>query len=382
MYWHLCVLLVSLLAVVTGLPDPAHADTLRYTYTVVDIPPPAGTRFFGPLQLRALTNRRIFAGVYLGPDAFSARVVRGVVHPILCPPEEFPRHEGFALIGPEIYSMNNAGTVVGNDEGIDGLYGFVQTADGPCRHFQVPGATATLVLGVSDQEVLVGFYTNPLTQEPGLSRIHGFLRDAGGFVTFAGPGPRDVVFPTAINALGDIVGYLYQDVQPDNTYSYQAFLYRRGVYELLDGPHGEDLTLVDINNRGQVLGLIGQVGLTGGRAFLLEDGQLRFVSLPTAATTELTPTALNDLGQFVATEVETVPYAATIRHQVLGSPSRDRDPRQDAPTTHRPHGRRQRLPHWRDVQSMGHAKAFAPCLDDDGQVVLSNGRTVVGRGRR
>jgi hypothetical protein len=326
MYW--ITILVSLL-VLAAAPGPSSATpaALDYTYTQIDIPPPAGSGLRSMLTLRGLTNTGMLAGVYAETHGFSARVVAGVVQPILCPPGVFPRYQFPGLTGPEIFAMNNDGTVVGNDEGVDGIYGFLQTADGTCQHFLVPGSGYTLALGVNDRGAAVGFFVNPQGQEQGLLATHGFLRDAGGFVILHGPGPRDVVFPTAINALGDIVGYLYQNVTANNDYTYQAFLLRNGVYELLDGPNGEDLTLVDINNRGQVLGVVTSASPVYGVPFLLEDGQRQFVTLPSAQTTSMSPAALNDLGQFVgnATEVvEVRPYPPGPRvetHRVLGSPT-------------------------------------------------------------
>jgi hypothetical protein len=265
--------------------------------------------------------------------------MNGEIAPILCPPGEFTREAFPALTGPEIFSMNADGTVAGDDEGVESLYGFVQTADGTCTHFQAVPHGSTLAFGISDQGAVVGFYVDP--QESGLRRVHGFLRDATGAVhRLDGPGPRDVVFPTAINTLGDIVGYLYQDVDDQNNYTYQAFVYRDGVFALVDSPTGEDLWLVDINNLGQVLGLIGVAGITGVRPFLLEDGEFREIQLPTAQTGTLLPTALNDLGQFVALDIEPLPGATPpfVAHQVLGTPQpsrRDRPHRRDQPRPHR-----------------------------------------------
>jgi hypothetical protein len=372
--------ILSLLAFLAVAPL-ATAGDLRYTYQVVTIPPPPGSRL-PELSLRGLTNTGLLVGLFNAPGGYSARVAGGQITPILCPPEAFTRYAFPIYSGPEVLSVNNDGTVIGDDEGVDGIYGFLQTADGTCTHFRVPGSGYTLAMGVNDRGAAVGFFINPPGQERGLLATHGFLRDTGGFVTLAGPGPRDVVFPTAINVHGDVVGYLYQDVQPDNTYTYQAFLFRNGQYELVDGPTGEDLWLVDINNRGQILGLLGQPGL-GSRPFLLEDGVFRELPLPSSLTRALLLTALNDHGQVVGLNVQLPPDGTPppIAQQVLGSPTRAHVDSDQWPHRHpRPH-KRQHMGRRQDV-TPGHPKVFVPCLDDDGTPVWSNGTHVIGgRGR-
>jgi hypothetical protein len=375
MLYRTCMVL-SLFALLAVAPL-ATADDLRYTYKVITIPAPAGSRL-PDLTLRGLTNGGLLAGIFYAPGGYSARVLRGQVLPVQCPPEEFTRYQFPFLSGPEVLSMNNDGTVVGDDEGVDGAYGFLQTANGTCTHFRVPGSGYTLAMGVNDRGAAVGFFINPQGQERGLLATHGFLRDAGGFVTLSGPGPRDVVFPTAVNVHGDIVGYLYQDVSPNNEYTYQAFLFRNGRYELIDSPTGEDVWLVDINNRGQILGLLGQPNV-GSRPFLLEDGVVFELPLPTSLTRALLPTALNDHGQIVGLAFELPPSGnpPPVAQQVLGTPTRaHRDPDQ------RPHGHprpptRQHMGRLQDVKPE-HPKLFVPCLDDDGTPVWSNGTRVMG----
>jgi hypothetical protein len=375
------VLSVCILAALSPVTPARAQSTVRYRYTFVDIPAPAGSHL-PDLSLRGLTSTGTFAGVFLAADGYSARVTDGEVTPIFCPPDEFPRYPFPALLGPEVLAMNNEGTVIGNDQGVDGGYAFLQTADGTCVHFRGAVGGSTYALGISDLGVIVGFYGDP-TSGAGLLMTHGFLRDATGFHRLDGPGPQDVVFPTAINSLGDIVGYIYQDVQPDNTYTYQAFIFRDGVYEFVDSPTGEDLWLVDINNRGEILGLLGVATIAGSRPFLLDHGVSSEIQLPTSGTLSFLPTALTDHGQIVGQDVEPNPGGSppVISHQVLGTPCKftpDPAHRPHGHPRHKPHPRRH-LGHWEHAQRGSHPKIVVPALDDAGVPVWTRGQQILGR---
>ena len=220
--------------------------------------------------------------------------------------------------------MNNNSIVVGNDEGLTSLHGFQQTLDDTCTFVLIAGTVGTIFTGINDLGQVVGHYWNDTAVEPGLSRFHGFLKDGSGVTPLTGVGPHDVVFPTAITAVGDIMGYLYRDVQPDNSYVYQAFYYSRGVLQLLDTPTGDDLWLTGLNNVGQAVGVVGMNGVVRGQALLYDRATNTFRTLPepSAETLVIVPTTINDHGSVAGYYVERFggEFGPQILHQFLATP--------------------------------------------------------------
>jgi probable HAF family extracellular repeat protein len=73
----------------------------------------------------------------------------------------------------------------------------------------------------------------------------------------------------AINACGDIVGREGNNVS--GTYP-RAFLFRDGVMLGLDPPMGPRSSAEDINEEGQIVGWMGESGLSDSHAFIWQDG--------------------------------------------------------------------------------------------------------------
>ena len=399
------VLILVLLA-----PLSARAD-LEYAYTILDLPPASGDAR-GILQLRAIANNGTLAGMDVATTVggFASRISSNLeVTPITCPPEVFERYPFAANLGPEVLGMNNALTVVGGDQGISNQYGFEQTVDGTCTFTLVSGSVGTLFTGVNDAGDVVGTYWTSADEPPfGLRRVHGFRRESGTIIPLAGLGPNDIVWPTAINAVGDIVGYLYRDVGTDNSYTYQAFYLRGGVMQGLDGPDGGDLWLTALNNAGQAVAISGSAGVVGGEVWLYDAVTQTFTPLP-EPTPEPTPEALimyprglNDHGAIVGLYLALFPATVlpgpgrTEVHNFLGQPVVESPPKPPKHHPRRPQWwkhRRHALPHLREVlEERREARAqhgagwgalwerrWQPCLDDDGTVVLTDGVQVVGR---
>jgi hypothetical protein len=304
----------------------------------------------------------------------------------MCPAEVFQRYPFAANSGPQVVGMNNDAVVVGNDEGLTAITAMTQTPDGTCAFFLVPGSVGTWATGINDLDHVVGFYWNATgnPDEPGLLRFHGFLRDAGGIVRLDGPGPHDVVFPTGLNDVGQIVGYLYSDVQPDNSYVYHAFRYENGTYEIVDDPSGADVWLLGLNNVGQAVGIVGSDGVTGGQAFLLDNGVFLPLNVPTATTVSFQPTAINDHGQLVGNYAERDMTGRLTFHQFMATPDQQGRGQE---MQHVPKGITRALAaieknvrrHIQSPRFHGLLQQFSPELDVDGAVVLRRGEQVLGR---
>ena len=67
---------------------------------------------------------------------------------------------------------------------------------------------------------------------------------------------NSLVFPTDINALGDVVGYSQSNTAP----SFRAFLYRSGVMTDLNIPASGDAYAYGLNDSGQICGYYGSGG--------------------------------------------------------------------------------------------------------------------------
>jgi hypothetical protein len=346
------------------------------------------------LRLVALTNTQSRAGYESAFRGLSARVTPTLeVTAVTCPPEVFQRSPSATLAGPMVRAMNSAQTVVGEDLGVEGTMGLQQTADGTCTFTLAPGSTGTMFTGINDQGHIVGQYW---TTAPGITRFHGFTK-IGATTTPLPGGPNDALFPTAINAVGDIVGYAYRDIQPDGTSTYQAFyLPAGGAIDFLEAPTGDQLWLTGLNNVGQVVGVsAGQEGITGGQAWLYDHATDTFTELPepTPATAWLLPHAINDHGMIVGMYSEKV-NGRDVVQQFLATPATQRGPRLPrlAAWQARRHALSPRSPARRErlstLRSQVAARAtqpgamvdtrWKPVLDDDGTVVLTDGEKVYG----
>lgn len=399
---------VVLMAVVCVLHTlPVGAADPRYTFETLDLPAVGA----GPgrlFNLRAIANDDWLAGDDNASQGLGARVDPALtVLPVTCPSTVFPRAPQSDRQGPEVVMMNNAKTVVGSDEHVSrALWGLLQTLDGTCRFLQVPGAAGTIYTTIDDNEVRAGHYFNlPSAAEPGLLRFHAFVEDAAGTVTaVVAPEPHSIVFITGRNILGDMVGYLYLAIQPDNSYTYQAYYYHDGVFTYLDGPAGEDLWCLGLNNVQQAVCVVGVDGVTQGPALLYDHitGTYSVIPHPTLLTSAMVPTDLNDLGTITGAYTETSDtgpgFPLVTPHQFLATPVAPpaNPPPPGDPPRHRRHPRmrhhvaerlRDVLKHAKDARDARHAPPvtprcatpWRPVLDDDGTVVLTNGVQVLGR---
>jgi uncharacterized membrane protein len=128
------------------------------------------------------------------------------------------------------------------------IHGFVWH-DGDFKTIDVPGAAATLLLGINNRGQMVGSYIDAA------GGYHGFLRDRRGAVStlpeFPGADPRmGGTQPGAINDRGRIVGLAY-----DARGGSRGFQTDRGELTPIDAtPDAVFTRPLDINNRGRIVG--------------------------------------------------------------------------------------------------------------------------------
>jgi probable HAF family extracellular repeat protein len=206
--------------------------------------------------------------------------------------------------------------------------------------FGGPGTTTNL-LGLNDHGQIVGFWFDPAV--PG-SDVHPFLYDHGDFLDLdpQRDGVRDTR-PLGINNKGQVVGtyrineavfsFLFEDgvfttlplphgaramsindrgeiagflVGPSDV---QGFLYARGVLTLIDVPDVDaDVTAVDVNSRGQVVGYFRNPSKATNtyRGFLFDDGRLTTLDVSFSTPPDTRPVGINNRGQVVGSSFQWV----------------------------------------------------------------------------
>jgi len=165
---------------------------------------------------------------------------------------------------------------------------------GPLRYFKIPDALGTVITGINDKGVVVGYYSEPDPDAPDWApkyQVHGFksvLQNSGFFpptvsFDFAGV-PYSYV--TGINNNGDIVGYYQYPDFEGYYYIESGFLLSKGqLYELVwDAQNGEKrwpVIPLGINNHGVIVGRTYPPDDPGFvRGFALENGTVSIVNFP------------------------------------------------------------------------------------------------------
>jgi probable HAF family extracellular repeat protein len=109
------------------------------------------------------------------------------------------------------------------------------------KFVQVPGATATKLYGVSNNNVGVGFYLDSSNAQ------HGYEVANGKFTTIDNPGGTTYLW--GVNSSGTVVGY-YVDSQSN----YNAFSWSNGVFTPIVPPGGSQSLAYGINDNGVITG--------------------------------------------------------------------------------------------------------------------------------
>lgn len=144
----------------------------------------------------------------------------------------------------------------------------------------LPGGTYSFATAVSDDGKMVAGYSNSATtlgeQQHGFLWNKGVFTDLGLMLDYPGFGP------TAVNNLGQVIGYLVVYDQAG------GFIWSHGVLTRL----ARDANPNALNNRGQVVGAVGYGGTP--RPFLWENGVMTDFG---ADVTSGIATAINDRGE-------------------------------------------------------------------------------------
>jgi probable HAF family extracellular repeat protein len=236
------------------------------------------------------------------------------------------------------YRVNDAGEVAGYGDG-PGYYSAFVYSNGQIQRLPslMECGCLTKAYGINNQSQVVGYSYHPLISEGWHAVLweNGELVDLGGYDATAygindqgqvvgetGIPYRPFIWdPTtktmqvldnpfgdppanaaaySINENGLIVGYGQENVSPN--YPAHAFIYDSNTGEFTRiGPEGTVSVAYGINNNGQVVGALGDIGLTHDYGFLYSGGEMRYLEgdlVPSdSGWRNLVATGINDAGQ-------------------------------------------------------------------------------------
>jgi probable HAF family extracellular repeat protein len=203
-------------------------------------------------------------------------------------------------IGP--IGINDREEIVGSYEDNRGMvHGFLlDRRRGRFANIDVPGALGTQAEDINSRGQIVGKYAEDLNDVRN-NTLRAFLLDRGLFVRLDFPGAQQTL-AHGINAQGLVVGEY-----TDRTGTIHGFRWERGRFTTVDGPRGKPGALVEINDRGQMLGLFGPDD--AARGFLLSGGAYATFAFP--GTRFTIPYGLNNRGQIVGAATSENPNLAT-----------------------------------------------------------------------
>jgi hypothetical protein len=172
---------------------------------------------------------------------------------------------------------------------------------GPLRYFKIPGALGTVITGINDKGVMVGYYwepnTDPDTPDWAPNVVNGFksvLPNSGIFPpieSFEGSWATSV-YLTGINNNGDIIGYQHYKYEPNSDEDIifeRGYLFSKGQWHELQLDLGEGnrwiLIPLGINNHGVIVGRAHPIDGHGmpSRGFIWENGVVSLVDYPSTS---------------------------------------------------------------------------------------------------
>ena len=215
---------------------------------------------------------------------------------------------GVAFANASALSINTRSDVTGycvTEPNGSKTFGFVRDRKGGSTLLNVTGADHTLAFGISSRRQVVGQYYNPLQAgKSGLSRIHGFSWAGGKFETIDFPRTNTYTTLWSANAQGQVLGEYYTfDPATNATLEHNWFVYDNGQFRLdfppsLEWLGGPAVTLADINDDGQIIGMRYNGGPQWNGLFLYDDGIFSDIALPPEfAFADVR--GMNNKGQFV-----------------------------------------------------------------------------------
>jgi probable HAF family extracellular repeat protein len=255
--------------VLCGASSPAQADSFSldpYTFARIDVPDASGTFALG------INNAGQIVGTYTDDTGNHAFLASG---------------DQFTTIDATVaYGINNLGQIVGSTIGTDGLFhGFLDSGSNVAS-IDVPGASFTQALGISDTGAIVGYFNS--FEIDGLGN-RGFLSSGGSFTTIEVPG-SPLTLAAGINTQGQIVGS-YSDADG----AARGYLYEGNSFTRIDVPGASATVVNGINNLGQIVGWYSDA--TGPHAFLLSGGSFATIDMP--GVSNLFANGINDRGEIV-----------------------------------------------------------------------------------
>ena len=168
-------------------------------------------------------------------------------------------------------------------------FGLITPPSAPCTghveftptYVDYPGATVTVVTGLNNNGLAIGFYNDPIGPQ------HGFTFDGSNYSTLDYPGSL-LTQPSKINDAGMIAGTFVDASGVPHGFSYQ-----RGQWSQIDFPGASDTEVWGINASGDIVGVYdGTQPVT--HAFFLRNGQYQRIDTPFGTQAEAF--AINDPG--------------------------------------------------------------------------------------
>jgi PEP-CTERM motif len=180
----------------------------------------------------------VLAALIISPAQSTAFLYSSGVYTILNDPLNDPTTGGVTVA----QGINNSGVVVGSYSNLGGPFGFVYSNGAYTQLNATPSARVadTAAIGI-----------NNLGQIVGTSGALGFLYSSGVFSTVSVPGAVATI-PIGINDVGQISGYFTTN-GPGNQDIF-GFVFSSGKYTIISDPKGTDTFVYGINNSGKVVG--------------------------------------------------------------------------------------------------------------------------------
>lgn len=152
--------------------------------------------------------------------------------------------------------------------------------------FQYPGNLPTSPLGISNKNVIVGFYTDLAGKQ------HGFILNNGTYATLDNPNGTSTTL-YGINSSGVIVGTYFAN----NMNRWEAFSYENGVFTIIGPSDCINAYAYTINDNGEIGGSCETA--TSYNGWILSRGTYQTVSVPGSLFTSVY--GINDNGLAVVT---------------------------------------------------------------------------------
>jgi len=232
----------------------------------------------GPATSEALAVNNVGEVVGDTPNGFGFLFQNGVLNTAVFPNQGSP------------LSINNSGLIAGFTFANGMPVAAIVSSGAVTTLGYLPGDNSSLASDVNDSGQVVGF--SELVTAGHATNQQAFIWQSGVFTDLAFPSSYVSSTALAINAQGDVVGYLTnaQEVR-------SAFLYQNGQFIILNTllPPGSDWSLVqasDLNDSDQIVGIGSINGVLHG--FLYSNGTITDLGADFASSQ-----AINNAGQVV-----------------------------------------------------------------------------------